>query len=315
MQDKFEDLRTFVAVVHARSFAAAARRLGVVKSAVSRRVVELEERLGAHLLNRSTRTLSLTETGRLFYERATELLAGLEEAEGMAATGAAEPAGTLRVLGPLTFGRMHLVSLASEFLEQHPQLSIELSLSDDYVDLVAGGYDMAVRIGDLQDSSLVAQRLGDIRRVAIASPAYVKRFGEPREPKDLAHHRGIGYSVVEDKRFWRFVDPRTGKVEVPRIRSRLVLNTGDALCAAAVAGAGVTVLPTFMVHRQVVSGELVVLMLPWEKAPTAAHVVYPTRKLAPAKVKAFVAFIAARCGPYPQWDRDVFGSAPTPMPG
>lgn len=309
MQDRFEDLRTFVAVVQSRSFAIAARRLGVVKSAVSRRIQELEERLGVHLINRSTRNLSLTDTGRAFFEKATALLAGLEEAEGLASHGAIEPVGSLRILAPSSFGRLHLVPMVCSFLEQHSRLSIELSMSDDFVDLMSEGFDMAVRIGELRDSNLSARSLGAIRRVACASPGYIARFGAPKQPAELAHHRGIQYTNVDEKKFWRFVDPRTGKEQSVSAHSRLQMNTADALCEAALAGAGITVLPTFIVHKRVVAGDLVPVMLPFEKVPTELHVVFPSRKLVPAKVKAFADFLAAKCRPLPYWDRDVFGPA------
>jgi DNA-binding transcriptional LysR family regulator len=309
MQDKFEDLRTFVTVVQSRGFAAGARRLGVVKSAVSRRVQELEERMGVHLINRSTRVLSLTDTGRIFFEKATALLAGLEEAEGLATNGAVEPVGKLRILAPCSFGRLHLAPIVGSFLEMHPRLSVDLSLSDDFVDLLAEGHDMAVRIGELKDSNLSARTLGDIRRVACASPAYLKRFGTPLQPQDLTRHRGIAYTNVDDDQFWRFVDRSTGKEQRVAVHSRLHVNTGDALCEAAIAGCGVTVLPTFIIHKAVIAGDLVPLMLPHEKVPTSIHVVYPARRLVPAKVKAFVDHLALKCAPHPYWDRDVFGPA------
>lgn len=308
MQDRFEDLRTFVAVVQSRSFAAAARRLGVVKSAVSRRVQELEERLGAHLINRSTRTLSLTDSGRIFFEKATAVLVSLEEAEGLASHGATEPVGSLRILAPSSFGRLHLVPMVCGFLEQHHRLSVELSLSDEIVDLVSEGFDMAVRIGELQDSDLSARSLGAIRRVACASPAYIARWGAPKQPRELSIHRGISYTNVDEKKFWRFVDPRTGEQQSVSVNSRLRVNTGDALLEAALAGAGITVLPTFIAHKSVVAGDLVPVMLPYEKVSTELHVVYPSRNLVPAKVKAFVDFLATKCAPNPYWDRDVFGS-------
>lgn len=182
MQDRFEDLRTFVAVVQSRSFAAAARRLGVVKSAVSRRIQELEERLGVHLINRSTRNLSLTDSGRIFFEKATALLCRPGGSRRTGSSWREEPAGSLRILAPSSFGRLHLVPMVCRFMEQHPRLSVELSLSDEFVDLVSEGFDMAVRIGELQDSNLSARSLGSIRRVACASPAYIARFGAPKQP-------------------------------------------------------------------------------------------------------------------------------------
>ena len=308
MQDKFEDLRTFVAVVQCRGFAAAALRLGVAKSAVSRRVQELEQRLGAHLINRSTRTLSVTDAGQAFFERASTLLHDLEEAEGLAATGATEPVGTLRILGPSALGQMQLVPLICSFLEEHSRVSVDISLNDNFVDLVAEGFDMAVRIGELRDSSLSARRLGTVRRVACASPAYLRRHGVPTEPRHLARHWGVVYSAVEDRRFWSFVDPRTGKEESVEVRSRFHANTADAMCAAAVAGHGITVLPTFAIHKAVLAGDLVPILLPYEKASIGVHAVYPSRHQIPTKVRAFVDYLAASWEPLPQWDRDVLAA-------
>lgn len=307
MQDRFEDLRTFVVVVQSRSFAAAARRLGVVKSAVSRRIQELEKRLGAHLINRSTRNLSLTETGRIFFEKATAALACLEDAESIASDGATEPAGSLCILGPSSFGHLHLVPMVCAFLEQNPRMSVELSLSDDFVDLVSEGFDMAVRIGELRDSTLSAKTLGKIRRVACASPAYIARYGAPKQPSDLSRHRGILNSNVDEKKFWRFVDPRSGQQESASVHSRLHVNTGEALREAAIAGAGITVLPTFIVHKSIIAGHLVPVLLPYEKVPTELHVVFPSRKLVPAKVKVFVDFLTSHFTQQPYWDRDIFG--------
>ncbi len=176
------------------------------------------------------------------------------------------------------------------------------------VDLVGEGFDLAVRIGDLQDSSLAARRLGSIRRVACASPAYLRRYGVPKEPKDLAHHRGIAYSNVDDRQFWRFLNPQNEKEVTVNVHSRLHLNTGDALREAALAGCGVTVLPTFIIHRSVAAGELVPLLLPFEQPPTSMHVVYPSKRNVAAKVRAFVDFMTTKFAPQPYWDRDVFGT-------
>lgn len=198
MQDKFEDLRTFVAVAQARSFAAAGRQLGIAKSAISRRVQELEGRLGTRLINRSTRSVSLTESGRVFFENATELLAGLEEAEGQASRGAAQTVGSLRILAPRTFGHMHLVPLVCAFLEQHNRLSIELMLSDAPVDLLAAGCDMAVRIGELRDPTLSARQLGTIRKVACAAEPLVRRvsFAQARRHQGARLRRASGRQML-----------------------------------------------------------------------------------------------------------------------
>ncbi len=307
MKDRFEDLRTFVAVAEARCFVKAAGQLGVVKSAISRRIQELEDRLGARLLNRSTRGVSLTDTGRTFFERATVALAALEEAEGAASHEATKPVGNLRILAPASFGRLHLMPIVCNFLEQHDRLSIDVSLNDEVVDLVAEGFDMAVRIGRLPDSNLSARSLGPIRRIACASPSYIARFGAPKQPSELAFHQGIQYTNVEPHKFWRFLDPRTGREESVSVRSRLRVNTGDALCQAALSGVGITVLPTFIVHRLVASRGLIPVMLPFEKVPAELHVVFPSRKPVPAKVRAFVDFLASKYTQHLQWERDVFG--------
>ncbi len=310
MQNRFEDLRTFVAVVQGRSFVAAALHLGVAKSAVSRRVAELEKRLNSRLLNRSTRALSLTEAGKVLFERATHLLAELDEAEAAASRAGVEQAGRLRILAPITFGQMQLMPIVVSFLERYGRLTVEIALRDGPEDLLATGYDMAVRIGELPDSSMSARRLGAIRRVACASPAYLRRFGVPHEPMDLVRHRGIAYSPVVDRDYWRFVDPRTGEERSVDVPCRLLLDSGDALCAAAVAGFGVAVLPAFMIHKCVLEGELVPLLLPYEKVPTSLYVVSPSRRLVPAKVRAFVDHIAEHCTTDFRWDRDVFGPQP-----
>lgn len=309
MQDRFEDLRTFVTLARSRSFAAASRQLGVAKSAVSRRIQELEGRLNTRLINRSTRALSLTEAGRVFFDQASELLVRLEEAEALASKAGAEPTGTLRILAPSSFGHMHLMPIVTSFLERYGRVAVEVALRDGTDDLLAAGFDMAVRIGELPDSSLAARRLGPIRKVACASPAYLRRFGTPREPKDLLKHRGIGYAEVTERDYWRFLDPRSGKEQSVQVPTRLVLDTADAIRAATIAGYGVAALPVFAIHKNVVAGELVPLMLPFEKAPGSLHVVFPSRKLVPAKVRAFVDHMAERCTPTPPWDRDVFGSA------
>ena len=313
MQDRFEDYRTFISVVQARSFAAAARRLGLAKSAVSRRIQELEERLGATLFNRTTRAVSLTDLGREFYERAIRLLADVEEAESVARRGALESIGSLRISGPMSFGVLHLAPILCHFMDRNPRLTVELMLEDRHVDLVAEGFDLAIRIGELSDSTLKARRIADIRRVVCASPAYLKRYGTPKQPSDLAHHRGIGYLSTTERRFWSFVRPDTGERATVEVPSPLQLNNGDAMREAAIAGYGVAALPTFIVHRAIASGDLVPLLLPFEKESLGLYTVYPPQRTPPAKVRAFVDFMIEQFGDRPYWDRDVFGPAASPV--
>ncbi len=309
MQDRFEDLRTFVAVVQARSLASAARRLNVAKSAVSRRVQELENRLGAQLLNRTTRTLSLTEAGRQFFERATALLADLEEAENIATSATREVVGKLRISAPMTFGAMHMAPVICHFMEKNPRLSVEMILDDRRVDLVADGYDLAVRIAQLEDSNLAARRIAPIRRTVCASPRYLRRYGTPKQPADLIHHRGISYTNVDERRYWHFVHPQTGEEQFIDVRSPLKLNNGDAMREAAIAGYGLTALPTFITHQAIAAAQLVPLLLPYELPAINMYAVFPSGRNTPGKVRAFVDFMVDRFGDSPYWDRDVFGDA------
>ena len=304
MHDRFEDLRTFVIVVQSRSLAAASRRIGVAKSAVTRRIQELETRLGAQLLNRTTRTFGLTEAGHDFFQRATSLLADLEEAEAIAARATVDPAGRLRVSAPMSFGAMHLAPILSKFMLAHPRLTVELHLDDRVVDVVGEGFDLVIRIGTLENSTLAARRIADVRRVACASPAYLKERGTPKEPKDLVAHRGIAYLNVEDRKFWRFVNTKTDEEQIVSVPSLLKLNNGDAMREAAIAGYGIAALPTFIIHRAVVAGHLKCILKPFERPRIGMYAVYPTRRNAPAKVRTFVDFIVAQFGNSPYWDRD-----------
>ena len=191
MSDHFEDMRTFVAVVQAPGFAGASERLGLAKSAVSRRIKDLEDRLGSRLLHRTTRRLSLTEAGTEFYQRSLKILADLQEAEDVASKGASEAIGRLRISGPMSFGVLCLALVIGEFTRRHPRLDVELVLNDRFVDLVEDGFDIAVRIGHLKDSSLIARRIATIRFAVCASPNYFKEHGKPKSPQDLRDHPAL----------------------------------------------------------------------------------------------------------------------------
>lgn len=307
MPDRFEDLRTYVAIVQTRSVAAAARRLGLAKSAVSRRLQELESRLGAQLLNRTTRTLRPTEAGQEFYNRALALLAELEEAEAAATQSTVDPAGQLRISAPMSFGALHLAPILCHYMQANPRLEVELVLDDRKVDLIGEGFDLAIRIAHLEDSNLAARRIAQIRRAACASPEYLQRHGTPKEPRDLSRHRGIAYVNSVDRNFWRFVNANTLEEQTADVVSPLRLNNGDAMREAAIAGYGVTCLPAFVIHNAVATGRLVPLLSPFEKPLINMYAVYPARRNAPAKVRTFVEFMLERFGDHPYWDRDVFG--------
>lgn len=286
--DRLAEMEIFVRVVEEGSFSAAATALGLTKSAVSKRVAALEDRLGARLLNRTTRRLSVTDAGAAFHGRAARILAEAEEAEAEVSCLQAAPRGLLRVNAPVTFGVTHLGPLLPGFLGRHPELSVDLVLNDRFVDLVEEGFDVAVRIADLDDSSLIARRLCPSDRVVVASPAYVARHGAPATPEALAAHRCLLYSYLRRSGEWclRHASGREARVRVEGAALRA--NNGDVLRQAAVDGLGVTMMPTFIVGADLAAGRLVRLLPDWQDATGAVHAVWPAGRFTPAKVRAFV---------------------------
>lgn len=291
MNDRFQDLRTYVAVVQGRGFATAADRLGLVKSAVSRRVRELEERLGTRLLNRTTRSISVTDAGGEFYWRAVRLLADLDEAEALASSGSQEPAGRLKASAPVALVERCLAEAAGELLQRHPRLVLELNAEDAVVDLVGGGYDVALRVGDLQDSTLVSRRLAMLGYVHVATPAYLSAHGSPASADELRAHRRIAHVNREAGREqgWH---PGTGE-------ARLVLDSEEAMLRAVLAGGGVAALPRLVVAEALAGGLLVDLSsaLPCTARPLNA--LFPSSRNLPAKTRSFLEFIERRLAALP----------------
>lgn len=292
----------FVAVVDADGFSAAAARLGVTKSAVSRRLAELEDRLGTRLLNRTTRRLSLTEAGAAFHGRAVRILADLDEAERSAADSNEAARGLLRVAAPMSFGMRHVGPAVADFLVDHPEVEIDLDLNDRYVDLVDEGFDVAVRIGRLRDSSLIARKLAEARRVVCASPAYLARHGRPGRPEHLREHRGLAYANISAADYWQFLAPSGDKLTV-RVPSRLRANNGDVLLDACEAGLGVLILPSFFVAGAIEAGRLEPLFSDGVVPGVGIYAVYPHARHLSPKVRLFVDFLARRFGPVPPWER------------
>ena len=249
-------MTAFVAVAEAGSFTAAADRLDVAKSAVSRRVSALEARLGVQLIRRTTRRLSLTDSGLAFYERSQRILADLDEAESAVAQAHGTLRGQLRVAIPLSFGLRHMAGPISEFCREHPNVDFDLDLNDRRVDLVEEGMDLAVRIGHLKDSSLIARKLFDVRTAVLASPDYLEKFGEPQRPEDLADHRCLVYTNIAEPRRWVWTDP-DGKRRSVTVGKGMSASSGDFLCEAAVAGLGIIIQPTFISHEAIRDGRLV----------------------------------------------------------
>lgn len=295
MSDKFEDLRTFVAVVQARGFAQAAKRLGIAKSAISRRITDLEDRLGTRLLNRTTRQLSATAAGVELYQRGVRLLADFQEAEDAVSTGSTEPTGRLRISAPVSFG-LCLGQIIPEFMRRFPRLEVELELEDRLIDLVAAGFDLAVRISRLKDSSLIARKIAPIRHVICASPDYLQRRGRPKRPDDLREHATLRYSYADE--YWEFAG--SDALSPP---STFRCNNGDTLREAAIAGGGLAYLPTFIVHEAVADGRLEVCLSGFEREPIALYAVYPTTRHLSAKIRVFIDFLVERFGTEPFWDK------------
>lgn len=299
--DKFAALRTFVAVVNTGSFARASEKLGMSRAMTTKHVQTLEAELGARLLNRTTRKLSTTEAGRAFHARAERVLADLDEAEQAVADVSSSPKGLLRAAAPMSFGFRHLGPAIAEFMRECPDMAVELSLNDRMVDLVDEGLDVAVRIGRLAESSLVARRVGSARLIAVASPEYLARKGKPKSPADLAWHDCLDYTLSTTGPEWRFVD-RDGKEARARVAGPLKANNGDVLLEAALAGRGIALSPSFIAAPDLAAGRLADVFAPdWIGEELPIHAVYPAARHLSVKVRRFVDFLAARFAKAP-WD-------------
>jgi DNA-binding transcriptional LysR family regulator len=295
---KLTEMQALVAVVQAGSFVRAADSMGISKAAVSRYVGELESRLGVRLLRRTTRRLSLTEEGEVFYARCKELLADVEEAEAEITARAGEAAGLLKVNVPVSFGLLHLAHLWPSFMAQHPRVTLDVTLSDRLVDLVEEGYDVAVRIARLTNSSLVSRKLASTRMVLCASPEYLRSHGTPAHPADLASHAILAYSLLATGDTWQFEGP-DGPVSVT-VTPLMRTNSGDTCRAAALQHQGVVLQPSFLVGADLRSGALVELLPGYRALELGVYAVYPTRKHVAPKVRLLIDYLA-RAFATPAW--------------
>ncbi|RYX97579.1 MAG: LysR family transcriptional regulator [Bradyrhizobiaceae bacterium] len=284
--DRIDAMTAFVAVADLQGFAPAARRLGVSASAVTRLVASLEQRLGARLLQRTTRSVTLTDVGTRYLERARRILADLAEADSAAQAEQAQPTGRLVVAAPVGFGRLHVTPLMSAYLQRYSAVSGELRLNDRMVNLVEEGVDVAVRVGDLADSSLIARPVGHMRRVVVASPDYLKRRGEPKVPEAIAEHDTIQFGTAVAAPEWRFV--RDGQdLRLPHA-PRFTCNVADAAIWHAAQGGGLTRVLAYQAAEALAAGKLTVVLADFEQPPMPIHIVYPTSRLLSAKVRAFI---------------------------
>jgi DNA-binding transcriptional LysR family regulator len=299
--DRLAVLEAFVKVAETQSFSEAARRLRSSKSAVSRQIAALEGQLGARLFHRTTRSLTLTEAGRGYFERAGRVLADLEDANLSVSQLQAAPRGSLRVNAPMSFGFLHLAPALTDFLARYPEVEVDVTLNDRFVDLVDEGFDVAVRIGSLVDSSSIACKLTTVRRVVCASPAYLQQRGVPVSPDDLKNHDCLCNTNITQAREWRFVSPQ-GKPWQVAVSGRFSANNGDTLKVAALRGFGFVHLPTFIVGAELKAGALVSVLDRFIDQDLTLNAVYPHARLLSPKVRAFVDFLAERFGPEPYWD-------------
>jgi len=298
--DTLLSLRIYLQIAEERSLTKAADRLGISRALASKHLKYLETELGALLVNRTTRRLSLTEAGQSFYERCAQAVADIEEAMRCAGDSGAVPRGTLRVNAAHAFGRRYVAPALGEFLARHPEVRVDLTLNDRFVDIVEEGFDLAIRIGQLDQSSLVARRLASTDLVVCGSPGDLRRRGVPGAPADLAGHDCLTYAYAREPGVWSFRrDSESARV---RVSGSLHANDGETLLAVALADRGLIELPTFLAGEALASGGLVPLLTDWETERLGIYAVYPSRRHLSAKVRSFVDFLGARFAGEPEWE-------------
>ncbi len=299
--DRFENMQSFIRVVETGSISGAADRFGVAKSAVSRRLKELEAHLGVELFHRTTRRMNLTDSGRAFYHQAVRILDDLMEAELATSQAHGELQGSLKIALPLSFGLLHLGPAISDFLQAHPQIEFDLDFNDREVDLMQEGFDLAIRIASLPDSSFIARRLAPIQTVMCASPAYLKRRGAPASPTELIDHQCLVYSLIRDFETWNLYDSKNTLLAA-KLRPYLKSSNGEFLRDAAIDGLGIVLIPSFLVYKEIERGDLIPLLTEYKQRQLAAYAVYPQTRHLSQRVRAFVDFLIQRFEGTPYWD-------------
>jgi len=299
--DRFENLQTFIKVVDFGTISAAAERMGIAKSAVSRRISELERHLGVQLFRRTTRQLNLTDSGKSFYDRAIRIITDLEEAELAVSQQHGELAGVIKIAAPLSFGLLHLAPAFTDFMKLHPKVQLDLDFNDRHIDILQEGFDLAIRVTRLSDSSFIARRLATIHHMVCASPEYLKLYGTPQTPDALQHHRCLSYSNIQDSNLWHYQDQNDihGQVKVPVVLSA---NNGDFLRQAATTGLGIILEPTFIIYDAIDKGQLVPLLTDCQWPIIDAYAIYPHTRHLSQRVRALVDFLVQRFEGTPYWD-------------
>lgn len=306
---QLEDIQVFIRVVEAGGIGKAAEQLNLAKSAVSRRLSDLEARLETKLLNRTTRKSSLTEAGRLYYEKSLELVEAVAEMDCQVVNENAQLEGSLKLAAPLSFGLEHLSPLLDQFATEHPKLTLNIDFSDRHVDLVEEGYDLAIRITDLKDSSLQARRLVPIRSVVCASPEYLAKNGTPETVEELKHHKTLLY-VSDGVMNWPFIDQAGKEVRI-HLQSQIYSNNGDYLLNMAKAGHGIVMQPTFIAWKALALGEVVPILTDYKMPSFYAYAVYPQNRYLSHKARVFIDFLVERFGDNAYWDQSASVSSAT----
>jgi len=288
--DILAPMQTFVRVVEAGSFTAVAAQQNTTQPTISRQIAALEDHLGARLLTRTTRALTLTDDGRAFYEHALRALEALGEAENAVGRRRSGPSGLLRIATPVVFGRLHIVPRLPAFLARFPDVSVDLAMSDTFTDLAEQGIDLAIRVGEITDPALIAKRIGIVRRVTIASPAYLKANGTPRRPADLADHSCIVYTRLATGNRWIF-ESADGPLAV-EVKGRYRADNSEAVREGVLAGLGIAVIPAFAFSGEIESGKVTTLLKNNEPKPLPMNAVYSSRRFVPLKVRAMIDYLA-----------------------
>ncbi len=298
--DQFDlnEIAIFVKVVDAGSFTGAARALGLPKSTVSRKITQLEERLAVRLLQRTTRTLSLTDTGSAYYQQCSRIISDVEEANIAVTEMQSKPMGLLRITAPMLFGSLALSDLIADFLKQNQDIQIEMVLTDQSLDLIQEGIDVAFRVGTLADSSLIARSLGSVKVITCASPSYIEEFGTPTTPHELGQHKTIGWNQMST---WDFDSPEKLSMDM---KHRVRVNDALSLRKLALNGLGITRLPAFLCADDIKSGQLVPILCDWTYRSTPIHALYPSNRHLSVKVRSFVDFIVEALRDEQPWQVD-----------
>lgn len=298
--DKLTRIKVFVNVVETGSFTSASERMGLSRAAASKYVSQLETSIGARLLNRTTRHVSTTESGRIYFERCKEILHNIDEADEMVSGMSGEPQGTLRISAPSVFAQRHLTPLVSEFTKMYPNVNVNIMVSDRYVDLVDEGYDVAIRVSNLENSDLIAHHIARCRHVLIASPDYLKTAPPLNKPSDLKNHSCVLYSYTEGAK-WPLT--KDGKDYSEKITPAMVSNNPEVLLEAVIAGMGISIMPTFIASNAIHRGDLQMVLQDYQSLELQIYAVYASRQYLPAKIRVFINYLKEQINDPPYWDK------------